>query len=203
MPVTPATALLFKDRKFAALEWDALVTRSAALGAAAEGAAGGHVEATVAACVSNMMCLAQNLKEGACCPAADGTMLDCCGVAADVTPEWTSLLYALHAVSNRSAAWHELRELMESDTGERTKSLLGSGNSFSVMLLWTATRPTDMEPLTRTARRSNIIRLQPACLSNFACAALGMAGDCCPVVSTGKNGSDVSTFLDCCPLVNE
>lgn len=237
MPVTPVTALLFADREFAALEWDALVRKSPGLIKKKSHLLGTDLhldDVPIAACISNMMCMAQNLKEGNCCPAPDGTMLDCCAVHGDVTAEWTSLLYALQAVSNKTAAWSKVLSLMEeqmplplslpsieesSPSLIAPKSLLGSGNSFSAMLMWVATRPAPLAPISPSVLASNTVTMRPACSENFACAVLGLAGDCCPAISSSKNsieskesnkvnGTRISTsssthaiYLDCCPLV--
>jgi len=210
MPITPATELLFPDRAFAALQWDALLASSmdlvAQVGGADGDAVGKEEDVPIAACVSNMMCMAQNLKQGDCCPDADGTMLACCASMGSekATPEWISLLFALHALSNRTAAWGEVRGLMDTEhtrvDGAAGEGLLGTGNSFSAVLLWVATRSVDPQPPNPHLLETNTVTMRPECWANFACAALGMPGNCCPIESPGPNGTTTYTYLDCCPL---
>jgi endo-1,3(4)-beta-glucanase len=229
LPVTPITAALF-DQKFVLVEWPLL---SQMLPTFAPGLpllpvpphtpSPGNNDSTGGVpaapekppavspvpgdqCEAHTRCIAFGLT-GRCCPALDGTMLECCGSAsppavpvadtipkattssrnlgafATVSDEWVSYLVAVQAVLDSDRALLEFNKLTD----------FGPGGALGNSLLWASTRP---QPTVRPGSlhtdpgilKTHTLR---KCASNSACDITGLQGNCCP----GDNG----VSLGCCP----
>lgn len=136
MPVTAVTGLLFEP-SYVSKEWQVLGPLLPPVGGAGDegGDAGNGGHAFKQMCSANAQCASMNL-EGLCCPTATGEFLACCDSSPSsslpsggLSDEWKSLLYILHAVIDREAAWKEISMVGGFGTGgSRTNALMWAGS---------------------------------------------------------------------------
>jgi endo-1,3(4)-beta-glucanase len=179
MPLTPLTASLF-DVGYVKKQWPILASRLPSTSPSKQ--------PVPVSCAKNPQC-AELSMEGDCCPSPDGLMLACCEGQnvedpSELRQEWKALLYAIHAVVDREAAWTEIQNINE----------FGVGGSKSNTLFWAASCAApltdyDGKPTPPDLESS----IKSSCKLNSACDAIGMTGDCCP--------GDHGVSLGCCPRV--